>query len=126
GLDRAALRGETDARRDLLPLEGLPGAVALHDDERHLLDALEGCEASPAVRAGPSAADRLAVVGLARVDDLVVEGAAGRTAHRAERYRRAVRRRRSDPSDPCPGGAARAAAQGRTRRWPTCSGAPPF
>ena len=73
-----------------------------------LLDALEGGEPAAAVDAGPPAADRGAVVGLARVDDLVVEGAAGRTAHASTL---------PAPADLRATGAS---------RWPTWSGAPPL
>ena len=42
GLDRPALGGQADPHRDLLPVEGLAVAGSLDDDERRLLEALEG------------------------------------------------------------------------------------
>src|SRR6266508_2918867 len=81
-VDLAAGDSPVDARGELRPLEGLLVTRSLHDDERQLDDPLLGREATAAGQAFAPAAHCHAVVGGARVDDLVVVGLTERAAHR--------------------------------------------
>jgi len=60
-------------------------ARPLHHDERDFLEPFEGREAPVAAQALAPAADGRPIVGDARIDDLVVEVAAGRAPHRPAR-----------------------------------------
>src|SRR5262249_54372351 len=71
-----------DAGLDLRPVEGLSRAASLHDHQRKLLEALVRGEAPAAREALAPAPDGGAVLGGARVDDLVVRGLAIRATHR--------------------------------------------
>src|SRR6476646_9419917 len=70
-----------DPGRELLAVEGLGGAVALRDDEPHLLDPLEGREPASTGCALATPTDGAATVGRTRVDHAVVVGLAPRAAH---------------------------------------------
>ena len=98
---------------DLVAVEGLGAAAGLDDDQRHLLDTLEGGEAVRAREALPAAPDGGALLGQARVDHLGVVGLAD-----------SGNARRQD-TDPCVATPA-ASGQGRRRLWPTWMVGPPL
>jgi hypothetical protein len=77
----AAGNGDANAADDLRPVERLAGPVALDDEQRHLLDPLEGREPRTTGKALATATYGRAVVGGAGVDHLVVVGGARRAAH---------------------------------------------
>ena len=79
--DRALLAGLQQALHHLLAVEALAAAVLLDDEVRDLVDALVGREALAAVEALAAAADHVAFLALARVDDLVLEVGAERALH---------------------------------------------
>ena len=83
------------------------GAVGLHDLRQPQLDGLVGREALLAGDAAAAAADRVARLGHARVDDLRVGAAAERALHGARRIASAVDRKL----------AGRARATPRARPW---------
>ncbi len=62
-VERTPFRRGTDATDDLVPIEALGRAVGLDDDQRHLLDPLEGREAIGTRQAPPTATHRGALVG---------------------------------------------------------------
>src|SRR5581483_415467 len=79
--DGPLLAGLQQARDQLLPLEALARPVLLHDHVRDLVDPLVAGEALAAFEALAAAADDLAFLRLARVDNLVAEMRAVRTLH---------------------------------------------
>ena len=89
-LERLGRHGPLHARavqasEDLHAVERLAATVLLHHEWEHLLDALVGGVATLATLAlAPSARD-LTALREARVDDLVVEGAAERALHMGAR-----------------------------------------
>src|SRR4029079_487923 len=80
--DRATRQRLAEARGELLPIELLPGAVALDDHESGGLDALVRREPRRAGRALPAATDRGRIVEVPGVDDPGLAGPAMWTAHR--------------------------------------------
>src|SRR5690606_34294347 len=82
GGNGAFVAGPFEPADDLLPVKGHAGAVVLDDDELGLeLDVLVGGEAFAAGQASAAAADGVALVDLAGVDDLVLVLLAKRTTH---------------------------------------------
>ena len=79
--DRPLLAGLEQALHHLLAVEALAPAVLLDHEVRDLVDALVGGEALAAVEALAAAADDVAFLALARVDDLVLEVGAERALH---------------------------------------------
>ena len=79
---RTLLAGLEQPRHQLLPLEALAAAVLLHHHVRDLIDPLVAGEPPAAVEALAAAADDLALLALARVDDLIAEMSAERALHR--------------------------------------------
>ena len=79
--DGALFTGGADAGDDLVVVERLAPAVALHDHRQDLFDPLVGGEALRAGVALAPATDHLAVLGQARVDDLVLAVRAERALH---------------------------------------------
>src|SRR5262245_31003760 len=67
--DRPLFASLLDAADDLFAVEGLAAAVLLDDQGQELLDALVGGETLAAGVALAAAADRLAVLGVAAVND---------------------------------------------------------
>src|SRR5439155_8011319 len=80
-VDRAVLRSGPHAVDQLGPAERLPLPRALDDDDRHLLDPLEGGEPPAAAEALAPPPDGAAVLGQAGSDHLVPEAGADRAAH---------------------------------------------
>ena len=96
---RPALAGLADAGDRLVAVERLGGAGALHHGELHQL---EGGEPLLAVLAAAPAADRAAVLGDPRVEDLGVGVAAERAVHRRSSSRWSVLGARfTDPGEGC-------------------------
>jgi hypothetical protein len=77
--DGALLAGLEETGQDLLAIEALATPVLLDDEVRDLVDTLVGGEALAAGEALATPADDLALLALARVDDLVLEVGAERT-----------------------------------------------
>src|SRR5438874_9720612 len=75
-------RGLPDRARELPPVELLAAAVALQDLDAGGLAPLKGGESFLTPVADSAPADRIAVIGLAGVDDAGVSVAAGRALHR--------------------------------------------
>src|SRR6185503_16583215 len=81
GGDGPLLTGAQEAVQDLLAAERLAPAVLLYHEERRRLQGLVGREPPVAGEAFPPAADGLALLGRAGIDDLVLEMAARGTLH---------------------------------------------
>src|SRR3954452_14352030 len=77
-------QGLPDPGLELVAVPRLSGAVALDQDEADVLDALVGGEPPAAGAAVPTAPDRLAGVGRARIHHTVVVDTTPRAAHRQE------------------------------------------
>src|SRR5271170_1295671 len=80
-LDRPLAQGDVDRSGELVPVEGLALPVLFDDGQFPQLHALEGREASRAIRAEAPTADRASIIGRPRILDLSVVGSAKRTAH---------------------------------------------
>src|SRR5688572_17202112 len=80
-LDRAVGDGALDAGGELVAVERLALPRPLHDHQRDLLEPLVGRPPAAADEALAPAADRRAVLGQPRVDDLVVDSLAERAPH---------------------------------------------
>jgi len=63
--DRPVLTGGTDPLDDLVAIEGLTEAVALHDPERDLFHSLKRGEAAATAKTFAAAANGTALLGLA-------------------------------------------------------------
>ena len=77
-IDRATLAGPADPGDDLAPAERFGHPTALDDRQQR---SFEGGEPARALRAGPAAADGLAVLDLAGVDDPGIRVTTERTPH---------------------------------------------
>src|SRR4029434_4830981 len=80
--DRPLLAGLEEARNQLLPLEAFARAVFLDHHVRDLVDPLVAGESATAVEAFAAAANHLALLALARVDDFIAQMCAERAFHR--------------------------------------------
>src|SRR5215472_421942 len=81
---RALFTGLFQTGENLLAIKSLAPTIFLDDERIELLDPLVGCKSPLALQALAAAANDRALMGLARVDDLVLRFLAKRATHRPE------------------------------------------
>jgi len=99
--DRPLLAGGHDAPKQFLPVEGLPAAVLLDDEDGDFLQPLVAGEAATALETLPPPADGIALPGFAGIHHLVLDVATEWAAHGS---RVTQTRRGGPPGSPVPRG----------------------
>src|SRR5215472_1721527 len=113
----ALFTGLFQAGENLLAVKGLAPTIFLDDERIELLDSLVGGKSALALQALASAANDRALVGLTRVDHLVLRFLTKRATHRPEpasAFKDA--KRRGETGGPFPS-LVHGPGQGRRRRW---------